>query len=376
MRILHLGKYFFPDSGGVERATYAISKEAVKSGHDVTVVVFNSSNEYKKEIIDGIKIIRLPKISKIFRAPFTIPIIGLIEKINPDLIHLHIPNPWFEFNLLVYLIFNPNSKVVVTYHSDVVNYTPIHFFGNFIRYIYLLPMLKIFCRKIIATSPNYVRDSFILSSLNSKVSVIPLSINVSKFKTKDKIKSDKIKLLFVGRLFPYKGLNYLLEAIKIVSKAKQKFILYIVGDGELKENLKKQTKSLMIDNFVMFVGKLSDKGLLKYYNSCDIFILPSIYKSEAFGIVQLEAMAFGKPIISTNISGSGVSYVNINNFTGKVVQPRDSKALANAIVELMNNKNLRIKMGINAKERVKNYFNEKKMIKNTFYVYNEVLKGD
>ncbi len=376
MKILHLGKYFPPDYGGVERVTYVTANGAVEAGYDVTVIVFNSSQKYKREKIGGIKVIRLPRIVKIFRTPFTTPIVSLIKEIKPDLIHLHIPNPWFELNLLFYLILNPKTKIVATYHSDVINYTPIHFIGNLIRYIYIFPLLKLFCKRIMATSPNYVKGSFILSNVSEKVSVIPLGIDIPRYKTKEKIKSDKKNLLFVGRLFPYKGLEYLLYAVKIISDIRKDFILYVVGEGELRKKLEKEVKSLMIEDFVKFVGKLSDKEVLKYYNSCDIFILPSIFKSEAFGITQLETMAFGKPIISTNIDGSGVSYVNINSVTGITVEPKNSKALANAIIKLLDNEQLRLRMGRNGRERLKKYFDQDKMVKDILNVYKDVLKGN
>ncbi len=375
MKILHLGKYFPPNYGGVEQFTHSVAKYSVEAGYVVTAIVYNSSQKMKHEKIDGINVIRLSRLVNFLRTPFTMPIVSLIRDEKPDLIHLHVPNPWFEFNLLLYMLFNPKTKIFVTYHSDVINYTPIHFFGNLLRFLYLFPLLKFYCNKIMATSPNYVQGSFILSNLSERISVIPLSINISKFKTKEKIKSNKRILLFVGRLSPYKGLEYLLGAIKKVSISRKDFVLYIVGDGSLRKKLEKRVNSLGIKDFVSFVGEISDKNLLKYYNSCDIFILPSIFKSEAFGIVQLEAMAFGKPVISTNIYGSGVPYVNVDGFTGKVVRPKDSIDLADAIIELLGNERLRREYGNNGRMRVKKYFSQDKMIKDILSVYKQILHG-
>ncbi|MBS3052175.1 MAG: glycosyltransferase [Candidatus Aenigmarchaeota archaeon] len=374
MKILHLGKYFPPDIGGVERFTYVVAKEIVKLKNEVIVVVFNNSNKFKRERIDNIDVIRLPRIYNIFRTPLTLPIIKLIEDANPDLIHLHIPNPWFELNLLFYFLKYPNSKIVVTYHSDVVNYTIVHFVGNIIRYMYLLPLL-FFSKKIMATSENYIHGSFALYLFRNKTSVVPLSIDYTKFKTNDKIKTDKHVLLYVGRLFRYKGLYYLINAIKMLSVKRKDFILYIVGDGELKNNLIDLTRKLKLNKYIKFLGKIPDKDILKYYNSCEIFILPSVFKSEAFGIVQLEAMCFKKPVISTNIKGSGITYVNINNTTGIVVKPKDIESLSDAIGKLLNDKGLRLKMGYNAYKRVKMYFTKEKMIKNILNVYKNVVKG-
>jgi len=226
-----------------------------------------------------------------------------------------------------------------------------------------------------ATSENYIHGSFALYLFRNKTSVVPLSIDYTKFKTNDKIKTDKHVLLYVGRLFRYKGLYYLINAIKMISVKRKDFILYIVGDGELKNNLIDLTRKLKLNKYIKFLGKIPDKDILKYYNSCEIFILPSVFKSEAFGIVQLEAMCFKKPVISTNIKGSGITYVNINNTTGIVVKPKDIESLSDAIGKLLNDKGLRLKMGYNAYKRVKMYFTKEKMIKNILNVYKNVVKG-
>ena len=375
MKILHLGKYFPPEQGGVEQVTYVIAKGATKAKHEVTVIVSNTSQKYKEEIIEGIRVIRLPLIYKIFRVPFTPSIISLIEEIKPDLIHLHIPNPWFELNLLFYLLFHPRVKVVATYHSDVVNYTPFHFIGNLLRYPYLYILLQVFCQRVIATSPNYVSGSFILSLISKKVLIVPLGIDIPKFRTREKIRSNRKILLYFGRLFPYKGLEYLLDAVRIVANNRDDFILYIVGDGVLKNKLENQVKLLKIGNFVKFDFTPTEKDKLKYYNSCDMFVLPSFIKSEAFGIVQLEAMAFGKPVISVNIPGSGVPYVNVDGITGKIVQPMNSEDLAKSIIELLDHEKTRLRLGKNARERVKKYFDQNKMVKDILSLYNQVMKG-
>ncbi|MEM5794326.1 MAG: glycosyltransferase [Candidatus Aenigmatarchaeota archaeon] len=369
MKILHLGKYFYPEKGGIENYTYILAKEASKK-HEVYVVVSNTSKKFKYEKIKGIKVFRLPRIFYYLHLPFTPPFVCLIKKINPDIIHLHIPNPWFEFNLFLYSLVYRKAKIVVTYHSDIIYYTFFHFLGEIFRRIYLFPLLKV-SRKIIATSQNYVEGSLVLKKFKRKVKIIPLGVDTRKFKPIKVKKPKKNVLLFLGRLFPYKGLEYLLEAIKIISEKRKDFILLIVGEGKLRKKLEKLAKNLGINNFVEFTGKVSDKKAVKYYNLCDIFILPSIHKSEAFGISQLEAMACGKPVISTNLKGSGVPWVNQHMKTGLVVEPKNPQALAKAILFLLENEELRKRMGINARKRVLKYFTLEKMIRETFKSYSE-----
>jgi len=371
MRILHLGKYFYPEKGGIENYTYTLTKEAKKLGNEVYVIVSNTSKKFEYSEINGIKIFRLPRIFYSFHTPFTTPFVCLIKKINPGIIHLHVPNPWFEFNLFLYSILNRNAKIIVTYHSDVIWYTPFHFFGELLRRFYLFPLLK-FSKKIIATSQNYVEGSSILKKFKSKVKIIPLGADTQKFKPIKVKKLKKNVLLFLGRLFPYKGLEYLLQAIKVVSEKRKDFILYIVGEGKLRKKLEEMVKNLKIENFVKFTGEVSDEQAIKYYNLCDIFILPSIHKSEAFGISQLEAMACGKPIISTNLKGSAVPWVNQHKKTGLVVRPRDSHELANAILYLLENERTRKLMGENARRRIEKYFTQERMVNSTLKIYRDL----
>jgi rhamnosyl/mannosyltransferase len=373
MRILHLGKYFYPERGGIENYTYILSKEAKKLGYEVYVIVSNTSKKFEHTEINGIKVFRLPRIFYLFHTPFTPPFLYLIKKINPNIIHLHVPNPWFELNLFLYSLLYKNIKIVVTYHSDVIWYTPFHFFGELLRRFYLFPLLKI-STKIIATSENYVESSPILKKLMNKIVIIPLGVDEKKFKPIKVKKLRKKVLLFVGRLFPYKGLEYLLGAVKILSKKRKDFILFIVGAGKLRKKLEKMARDLKIKNLVEFTGRLSDEDTMKYYNLCDIFILPSIHKSEAFGVSQLEAMACGKPVISTNLKGSAVPWVNQHMKTGLIVEPKNSKALANAILFLLENKEKREEFGRNARKRILKFFTQGKMLKQTISLYKSLYQ--
>jgi rhamnosyl/mannosyltransferase len=374
MRILHLGKYFYPEKGGIENYTYILSKEAKKLGYEVYVIVSNTSKKFEYSEINGIKIFRLPRIFYTLHTPFTIPFVYLIKKINPDIIHLHVPNPWFEFNLFFYSILNRNAKIIITYHSDVIWYTPFHFFGELLRRFYLFPLLK-FSKRIIATSQNYVEGSSILRKFRNKIDVIPVGVDIRKFRPLKVEKPKEKVLLFLGRLFHYKGLEYLLQAIKIVSEKRKDFVLYVVGEGKLRKKLERMAKSLKIENFVKFTGKVSDKQAIKYYNLCDIFILPSIHKSEAFGISQLEAMACGKPVISTNLKGSAVPWINQHMKTGLVVEPKNSKALAEAILYLLENEKMKKKFGQNARKRILKFFTQKKMLEQTISLYKSLYRS-
>jgi len=156
-------------------------------------------------------------------------------------------------------------------------------------------------------------------------------------------------VLFVGRLVYYKGVEYLIRAFKNINAQ-----LVLVGSGPLENDLKHLAKDLEIEERVHFLNNIPDADLKAFYHACDIFVLPSIEKTECFGLVQLEAMACGKPVISTNLP-TGVPWINQHKKTGLVVPPKDVEALHQAIVFLLENEKLRNEYGKNGQERVKEF---------------------
>jgi len=371
MKIVHLTKYFPPQFGGVEIYTYLLAKAAMKEGHEVTVIAFNTTPKFKKEKWEGINVIRMPKILDFFRTPISFPFINILGKLKPEIIHLHSPNPWMEWNLLFYKFFS-KSKIIVSYHSDIVNYTPIHSIFNFLRYLFLFPLYTL-SNKIIISTKNYAQSSDVIKTFRKKTVIIPYGVNEDTFKSSTKKKNNKLTLLYVGRLAEYKGLEYLIQAIKQISEKEKSFVLHIFGYGEFKEKLKSLVRTLNLEKFVIF-DKISsqyypsEKEKIKKYQEADVFILPSISRAEAFGIVLLEAMASGLPIICTDVSGSGMSFINQNNQTGLVVKAKDPKSLSEAILKMRDPK-LREKFGKNARKRFLELFTEKSMIEKTQGLY-------
>ncbi|MBI4168286.1 MAG: glycosyltransferase [Candidatus Aenigmarchaeota archaeon] len=367
MRIVHVTKYF-SGNGGIESYTRSISKAALAAGHDVHVICAAKIKKYSEHVENGVKVVRLPKISTIMNAPLTRPVGPVLERLRPDVIHLHMPNPWAEVNVFLYKLSHPKTRLIATYHSDVIAYNPLMRFLSTLRLAYLVPSMGIFCDKIISTSGNYVSGSAALRMLRKKTVIIPLGVDVKTF-SPAKTKNKNFTFLFVGRLIPYKGLENLIKACGIVKGSGKKFILNIVGDGKLYQSLRKSASDRGVKDRVKFLRSVSDSRLPSIYRKCDVFILPSVYKSEAFGLAQLEAMSSGKPVISTNIKGSGVPFVNKNGYTGIVVKPRDEISLANAMMLLMDDKKLRLTMGLNARKRAVNFFNEKMISRKVLETY-------
>jgi rhamnosyl/mannosyltransferase len=289
---------------------------------------------------------------------------------NADILHFHLPNPTA---VMSYLIAGLNRKAVATYHSDIVRQRKLALFYR--------PFLKCFLNRIdriIATSPNYVEFSNILSQYRLKCQVVPLGIPLSRF-TSQADNQLKVELLiqehgmrlvlFIGKFRYYKGLHVFIEAMKQVNGK-----LLMIGEGYLEEDLKKQVAANELDGKVTFLGELSDNEATAFLRACDIVVLPSVERSEAFGIVQLEAMACGKPVICTEL-GTGTTFINQHQKTGIVVEPNNPDALANAVNLLLDNPNLRKQYGQAGFNRVEKYFSVDRMINDLIAVYDTCLSN-
>jgi rhamnosyl/mannosyltransferase len=175
-------------------------------------------------------------------------------------------------------------------------------------------------------------------------------------------------VLFVGRLVYYKGVEYLIKAMKEVDAE-----LLLIGDGKLRAELTALTNEMGLAHKVHFLGEISDEELPEYYHACDVFVLPSISPAEGFGLVQIEAQACGKPVVSTSLP-TGVPFVNLHEKTGLIVPPKNSKALAEAINKLLGSSNVRKEYESRALERAQQ-FRAELMVRRVFQLYEELLDG-
>lgn len=368
MRILQIYKdYFPPVVGGIERHINILSNGLKLRGIDVKILVSNTLPKLEECIIDGIKICKAPEVGRFASAPANITFPILIRKMakSADILHFHLPNPTAT---IAYTLSGVHKKVLATYHSDIVKQVRL---GKIYR-----PFQNLFLNKvdaIIATSPNYVNTSTVLKKYESKCKIVPLGIDLDRLTDCDLVGLERLQssqcpiVLFIGKFRYYKGIHILLEAMKEV-RAK----LIIAGDGELKEELLNKVKRDGLEGKVVFLGEVGDRELNTYLNSCSLLVLPSIYRSEAFGISLIEAMACGKPVISTEL-GTGTSYVNIDQKTGIVIPPNDPQKLGEAINKIINSGELRKRFGEAALQRARNLFSSEKMIDSTIDLYESIL---
>lgn len=365
LRILEVNKAYYPHVGGIETLVQQYSEE-LKSFNGVrlrTLVCRDSRGKTVRERINGVEVTRAGSLGTYFSCPLSFSFIRLFRKMakNADVVHIHVPFPLADAALM---LSGFKGRVVVSWHSDVVKQKRLMLFYK----PFMTRLLKRADRIIIATK-GHIDGSEHLPAYKSKCSIVPygitpedyLSIKRSPILT-DRLSDKKnVKVFFTGRLVYYKGVDVLLKAFTAVENCE----LFISGTGEMEQELKAFAKRSKIESKVHFLGFLPDDKLKQAYADCDIFVLPSVFKSEAFGIVQLEAMVYGKPVINTALP-SGAPYVSVHGKTGLTVPALDAKALGEAINLLASDKALREKYGKAAAERVQTEFNEKFIIKNLY----------
>jgi glycosyltransferase involved in cell wall biosynthesis len=411
MKILHTPVRFYPFIGGVENYVYYSAKELVKMGHQVTVVCANEPSSHDEELLDGIRVKRLHYIGKIANTNVTLGLPLALKGEDFDVIHTHIPTPWSaDWSALTSRL--KNKPLVVTYHNDITGTGIAKHIAGFYNATALKLLLKR-ADKIIITQPGYIQSSPYLKDYAHKIEVIPNGVDVSKFKpssnnketsnNKEKIVEDEVLkanevvrtgeachetskdggntmfsentiffLSVLDEFHRYKGLDYLLEALKIVKEEVPNVKLKVGGKGVLMDHYKGVVDSSGLDSSVEFCGFIPDDEIVEYYSRSSVFVLPSISATyEGFGIVALEALACKTPVVSTEIVG--VAEDVKKSKAGIIVQPKDSRALAEAIIKILGNKKLQKKMGENGRRLVEAKYTWKGVAEMMEKVYNELL---
>lgn len=364
LRVLHVGKYYPPHMGGMETHLQALC-EKLKDSIDVSVIVANDGRRTHEDLVDGVSVTRAGTLLNLAAAPICPAMAPMIRNSKSDVVHIHLPNP---AAILAYLASGHRGCLVFTYHSDIVRQQVL---GRGFQPVLNRALER--AAAIIATSPNYVDSSPVLAAHRPRCRVIPYGIPVEKFSQCDEGVVAAIReqygpriLISVGRLIYYKGFEFLIRAMSKVDGR-----LLIVGDGPLRASLEQQAREGGVAERVVFLGEVSNQKIAPYYHAADLFVLASVARSEAFGIVQLEAMACGKPVVNTRLD-SGVPFVSLDGVTGITVAHSDSDALAEAINLLLNDPQLRERYGEAGRLRVEQEFTVDRMADRTLDLYRQL----
>jgi glycosyltransferase involved in cell wall biosynthesis len=287
-----------------------------------------------------------------------------------DVVHLHAPN---MLGALCALFIPSRTRLLVHWHSDVLNKG---FLGKILR-----PLESALLRRansIVTTSQVYADASGTLAPFKGKIAVVPIGVPDTKYEgsnsqlpsvLESQIGSRKI-VLAVGRLVPYKGFNVLIQAAQQLIKDS---IVLIVGGGPLQQELQHAIDQQGLEDRVVLAGRLSDAALHALFERATIYCLPSTYRAEAFGVVLLEAMTYGLPIVASDIPGSGVPWVNQHGVSGLNVPIGDEKALADACNQILESEELRSRLSQGARQRFLTEFTEDVSVKRMMSAYDRLL---
>ncbi|MGB4593717.1 MAG: glycosyltransferase [Coriobacteriia bacterium] len=371
-----VNKYYPPHLGGIEYHMRDLA-EALVAGKEAEVraIVANSGPASVSEVIKGVEVVRVARLFQYASTPVTPSLKRVLRAeatLAPprDVMHLHFPYPWGE---VAWLRAKPGLPTVLTYHSDIVR-------QKSLLSLYRPVLNRVLDRVdlIIASSPDMVEASEFLKPRADKCRVVPFGIDVDRFAATPAVTARAAKIrtrhtrpivLFVGRLIYYKGIDVLVRAMASLDAD-----LVIIGEGPLEAELVSQAVALGSADRLTILPPQPFDELVAYYHAADVFCLPSVARSEAFGLVQLEAHASGTPVVSTRLT-TGVPFVNADGVSGLTVPPGDAPALAGALATLLGDAELRARLGAQALERVRRDFTIDRMVADTLAVYREATEA-
>jgi len=362
MKIAQVVCVYPPYRGGIGGVAHDYTKNLVSRNHQVTVFTpFDKFRELGQKNIGDID-----RLKSCLRFGNAAVLPQLFFKLNNfDIVYLHYP--FFgsaEIVFLLKLFSSKKFKLVIHYHMDTRDL-------SFFKKIFTLPSVLI--RKklfnladlIVCASLDYIESSQIgdvYKQGSEKFVEIPFSVDTGKFKSIQDINNKNINITFVGgmdRAHDFKGIDILIKAFSELKQNNLK--LNLIGNGELIDDYKKLAKKLAISDKVKFFTGINDDEKIVKYQKTDIFVLPSVNSHEAFGIVLLEAMSCGVPVVASSLPG--VRKVFENNKQGLTVEPGDVNDLREKLEELIVDKEKRIKMGIEGRKLVEINYNKEKINK-------------
>ena len=372
MKILQLGK-FYPVKGGVEKVAYDLMTGLSAQGIRCDMMCATVSGTGRTRSINPYA--HLFTCHTWFECAATMIAPTMLTKLRKecaayDILHIHHPDP---MACLALLLSGYKGKVIVHWHSDIQKqkqllklYKPMQ--------DWLLKRADL----VIGTSPVYLSQSPFLQAVHGKTVCLPIGVEAMEprpeFAEVIREKYRRRKIVFtLGRLVAYKGYNHLVEAARYLDDS---YVVLIGGTGALQGALQAQIEQGALQDKVKLLGRIPDNDLPSYYGACSVFCLSSVMKTEAFGIVQVEAMSCGKPVVATRIPQSGVSWVNAHGVSGLNVEPGNARALAEAIKEITRDEHTYQAYSEGARKRYEELFTKREMIRKCLELYEGVLNNE
>lgn len=379
-KIIHLSKYYPPNTGGIETHVQTLARAQADLGADVSVLCVNGcdrnghpalTTETIEERDENVQIMRVGRLTSLARFDVCPELYSLVNRFvnQPDVtIHVHTPNPTMLTALMALKL---NKNLIVTHHSDIIKQRILKYAVRPIEHLVYQQ-----ASSILTTSFAYIQGSKFLKLYLDKLSYLPLGLDCSSYLNPS---SGAIEYanslrkqypnplwLCVGRLVPYKALHVAIDALKSLPGT-----LMMIGTGVLEKQLKQQARKLGVENRIVWHGYANSDQLVGAYHAATALLFPSNLRSEGFGMVQVEAMASGCPVINTDIPGSGVSWVCRHEKEGLTVPRNDSTALAQAALRLLKEPSLRDRLSQAGRDRARQEFGHLTMAQRSFEIYEQ-----
>jgi glycosyltransferase involved in cell wall biosynthesis len=371
--IVHIAKWYPPVVGGMERVIEFYADAARSGGHDVTVICCTKGDRPGRTTTStGVAVERVQSWGIVKSMPISPGLPAVMRRVIPtaDIVHFHEPYP---FGTLYLLMLRRSRKLVTTWHSDIVKQKLLKPYAEWLQ-----NKLADRTDRIVCTTGRMAASSPVLVGHVDRIRIVPFMIDTAPF---DAVRTDQERIvatrwrwggrfmLGCGRLVSYKGFEFLIDAL-----AGTNMRAVIVGEGPLRTDLEAKARSLGVSEQVVFAGAVDDKTVRDLYCACEFFAFPSATPNEAFGIVQLEAMAAGRPVINTWLPTS-VPAVSLDGETGLTVPPRDVAALREAMLQLWTDAPLREKYAAAAVARIRDHFERSRVTGQLLAFYDEVLEA-
>lgn len=367
MRVLHFFKTYFPDShGGIEQVIHQIASASPKYGVKTDVLSLTKNKVERTIAFDNHTVHRAREDFYIASTGVSLSVFLRFAQLarQVDVIHYHFPWPLMD---VVHFASRLNKPSLVTYHSDIIKQKHLLKLYRPLRDRFLASV-----DRIVATSPNYMASSDVLSRFADKVDVVPIGLDKALYPLPGDEQLSHWRnrvgekfFLFIGVLRYYKGLHILIEAAR-----KSDYPIVVVGAGPVEQDLKRQTEALGLGN-IHFLGYLPDEDKVALLQLCYAVVFPSHLRAEAFGISLLEGAMYGKPLISSEI-GTGTTFINIEGETGLVVPPGDADELAAAMQWLWQHPQEASQMGQRAEQRYWRLFTADRMVTHYLEIYRDI----
>lgn len=366
MKILHIGK-FHPIRGGVEKVMLDLTEGLSGRGIECDMLCAAQRGSYTVTLNDHARILAVRTLARVKSTMLAPAMILRMRRIRHryDIVHIHHPDPMAALALR---LSGFKGRVVLHWHSDILRQRQL---------LRLVRPLQSWLLKradaVVGTSPVYLSESKWLTEVQHKCTCIPIGIVAPEAAPPEAVEAVRQRygnrriIFAMGRLVSYKGFEYLIDAARLLPDG---YVVVIGGTGPLEKSLRERIDADGVSTKVVLAGRIPDDELSAHYQAADLFCLSSVERTEAFGVVQIEAMACGTPVVATTIEGSGVAWVNAHGQSGLNVPPRDPEALAAAITAVSED---RKRYAAEALRRFRTHFTSEKMLDKTVSLYKRLL---